>query len=310
MIRSDQDILTILSTASGACAIYDSPELYISYASARMLQLWNCDETALGQRLEDCIIQEDLHARISKLKQVWFSQKTLLEENVSIRLGLEGQSDRYNCSIKYQPLINAAGEMYGIYQEINIIPHHMPIAQQSDEKNNIEQKLLEDLLTPKYSLEGNIHAVTSLNKYPLPDRETKNLNQKLKAALKKIIESEEHYHFALQSAEMGTWNLNCKSYIVHWDERTRELFGFAKGEAVPYSEVLRYIHPEDRNRIDREVKKSLSYQNKGVYDVQFRTIGAEDQKLRWLHCKGKCILIRTNSRNGLPAPRWILHNSM
>ncbi|RKE56228.1 ATP-binding protein [Sphingobacterium detergens] len=287
MIRSDQDILTILRTASGACAIYDSHELHISYASARMLQLWNCDETVLGQRLEDCIIQDDLHARISKLKQVWFSKKPLLEENVSIRLDLEGQSDRYNCSIKYQPLSNAAGEMYGIYQEINIIPHPMPIAQQSDEKNNIEQKLLEDLLTPKYSLEGNIHAVTSLNKYPLPDRETKNLNQKLKAALKKIIESEEHYHFALQSAEMGTWNLNCKSYIVHWDERTRELFGFAKGETVPYSEVLRYIHPEDRNRIDREVKKSLSYQNKGVYDVQFRTIGAEDQKLRWLHCKGK-----------------------
>src|SRR5690606_6244666 len=69
--------------------------------------------------------------------------------------------------------------------------------------------------------------------------------------------------------------------------RTRELFGFAKGESVPYDEVLKYIHPEDRNRIDHEVKKSLNNQNKGLYDVQFRTIGAEDQKLRWLHCKGR-----------------------
>jgi PAS domain S-box-containing protein len=86
---------------------------------------------------------------------------------------------------------------------------------------------------------------------------------------------------------MGTWNLNCKNYMVNWDERTRELFGFAKGEYVPYNEVLKYIHPEDRNRIDQEVKKSLTYQNKGVYDVQFRTIGAQDLQLRWLHCKGR-----------------------
>ncbi|MGE8380411.1 MAG: hypothetical protein ACN6PN_18720, partial [Sphingobacterium sp.] len=148
MIRSDKDILTILRTASVACAIYDSPELHISYASARMLQLWNCDETVLGQRLEDRIQQDDLLATVSKLKQVWFSQKSLLEENISIRIDLEGQSGGYNCSIKYQPLVNATGEVYGIYQEINIIPDHIPIIQQSDEKNSIEQKLLEDLLTP------------------------------------------------------------------------------------------------------------------------------------------------------------------
>ncbi|WP_343565847.1 ATP-binding protein [Sphingobacterium sp.] len=287
MIRSDKDILTILSAASGACAIYDSPEFHISYASAKMLKLWNCDKTVFGQRLEDYVLQDGLGVNMSKLKEVWYKQKSLLEENVAIKRDPQGQSGMYTCNIKYQPLVNTVGETYGIYHEITMIPHDFPVTALPDEKNTIEQKLLEDLLIPKYSLAGNIHAVTSLNKYPLPEKETKNLNQKLKAALKKIIESEEHYHFALQSAEMGTWNLDCKSYIVHWDERTRELFGFSKGETVPYNEVLRYIHPEDRNRIDQEVKKSLSYQNKGIYDVQFRTIGAEDQKLRWLHCKGR-----------------------
>lgn len=285
MIRSDKDILTILNSKLDACAIYDSPELHVSYASTKMLQLWNCDESILGQQLEKCLAQQVL--LVPKLKQVWETKKNLFEENVPIQRDITGTSKPCNCNISYQPLFNAAGEIYGIYHTISMLPDRIPSPQQTEEKNSIEQKLLEDLLNPKYSLVSNVHANTSLNKYSLLNRETKNLNQKLKDSLKKIIESEEHYHFALQSAEMGTWNLNCKSYIVHWDERTRELFSFAKGETVPYTEVLRYIHPEDRNRIDREVKKSLDYENKGVYDVQFRTIGATDQKLRWLHCKGK-----------------------
>ncbi|WP_104382072.1 ATP-binding protein [Sphingobacterium sp. HMA12] len=287
MIRSDKDILAVLKSSLGACAIYDSPDLHISYASMKMLQLWKCDESAVGQRLEDSLQQQELLECVSKLKQVWFNPKSPVEEQVAIKLDIAGQSGSYNCKMEYSPLITADGEIYGLYHAITLLSDPVPAAQQVTEKNNIEQQLLEDLLTPKYSLGGDVQAVTSLSKYPLPDRGPKNLNLKLIDALKKIIESEEHYHFALQSAEMGTWNLNCKNYIVHWDERTRELFGFANGETVPYTEVLRYIHPDDRNRIDQEVKKSLSYRNKGVYDVQFRTIGAEDQKLRWLHCKGK-----------------------
>ncbi|WP_286857650.1 MULTISPECIES: ATP-binding protein [Sphingobacterium] len=287
MIRSDKDILSVLHSSLGACAIYDSPDLHISYASAKMLQLWNCDKSAIGQRLEDSLQQQELLECVSRLKQVWSNPKGPVEEHLTIKLNPAGEPGTSNYRMDYQPLISADGEIYGLYHTMMLLPDPIPAAQQVTEKNNIEQQLLEDLLTPKYSLGGNVQAITSLSKYPLPDREAKNLNLKLRDALKKIIESEEHYHFALQSAEMGTWNLNCKSYVVHWDERTRELFGFVHGETAPYTEVLRYIHPDDRTKIDQEVKKSLIDQNKGVYDVQFRAIGAKDQKLRWLHCKGK-----------------------
>ncbi|MDM1293252.1 PAS domain-containing protein [Sphingobacterium sp. N143] len=288
MIRSDKDILAVLTSSLEACAIYDSLELHIAYASANMLQLWNCDKNVIGHPLENCLHASDLPSYIGQLKKTWHTGKSHSDKNVLVKIYHEGQLGLHACNLTYHPLINESGETYGIYHTISIIPDNRLHFQQTDEKKIIERRLLQDLLTQKYNPVNSVHGNTILNRYhTTTNKRAEDINEKLKDALKKIIESEEHYHFALQSAEMGTWNLNCKSYIVHWDERTRELFGFAKGESVPYDEVLKYIHPEDRNRIDHEVKKSLNNQNKGLYDVQFRTIGAEDQKLRWLHCKGR-----------------------
>ncbi len=287
MICSDKDILAVLTSSLDACAIYDSAELHISYASTNMLKLWGCDQRIIGQCLENCLQREDLTPYIPLLKNVWINGKTAVIEKIRIKLKTENQASLgYTHTFEYHPLIDEKGEIYGIFNQIRLIPENEDKYPQTQEKNTIERKLLQDLLTQKYLIAGK-HYKSPTNNYTLSSKHTEDLNEKLKGALKKIIESEEHYHFALQSAEMGTWTLNCKNYLVNWDERTRELFGFAKGEYVPYNEVIKYIHPEDRNRIDQEVKKSLTYQNKGVYDVQFRTIGAQDLQLRWLHCKGR-----------------------
>lgn len=289
MIRSDKDILAVLTSSMEACAIYDSADLHISYANTNMLKLWNCDQQAIGQHLEDCMRREELMPYIPLLKEAWHYGKEQDAKKVQIKLQSEIQPSLvYDYTFEYHPLLNEKGETCGVFQRMTLIPENNSMQPLTHEKNTIERKLLQDLLTQKQTIAASNYKIMKFhNNDTTSNKQTEDLNEKLKDALKKIIESEEHYHFALQSAEMGTWNLNCKNYIVHWDERTRELFGFAKGEYVPYNEVLKYIHSEDRHQIDQEVQKSLTNQNKGVYDVQFRTIGAEDHQLRWLHCKGR-----------------------
>ncbi|OOQ59324.1 PAS domain-containing protein [Mucilaginibacter pedocola] len=104
----------------------------------------------------------------------------------------------------------------------------------------------------------------------------------------KLTESEQRTQFALQSAELGTWDLDPVNDVVRWDARCKALYGFAKGEeVVSYREVLKYIHPGDRERIDKTVQDSLIPERGGFYDSEFRTIGAEDGILRWLRCRGK-----------------------
>lgn len=107
-------------------------------------------------------------------------------------------------------------------------------------------------------------------------------------ARQELTENQERTRFALESAGLGTWDLDPVKDIVTWDARCKALYGFAKGEeVVSYTEVLKYIHPDDRERIDKTVQQSLVPERGGFYDSEFRTIGAEDGIVRWLRCRGK-----------------------
>ena len=44
---------------------------------------------------------------------------------------------------------------------------------------------------------------------------------------------------------------------------------------------------DDRAKVDKAVSRALDPEFGGFYDITYRTIGAEDRQLRWLHCKGK-----------------------
>ncbi|AMR33808.1 hypothetical protein A0256_21390 [Mucilaginibacter sp. PAMC 26640] len=104
----------------------------------------------------------------------------------------------------------------------------------------------------------------------------------------KLAEAEERTSFALESAGLGTWDLDPVNDTVIWDARCKQLYGFAKDEEVlSYKDVLRHVHPADKQRIDKTVQDALIPERGGDYDSEFRTIGAEDGKLRWLRCKGK-----------------------
>jgi PAS domain S-box-containing protein len=93
--------------------------------------------------------------------------------------------------------------------------------------------------------------------------------------------------FSLSAAEIGTWDLNLINKVVTWDGRTKEFFGFSKDDTVPYEDVLKRVHPDDSSIVDTAVNRALDIRFGGNYDIKFRTIGAEEGQLRWLHCKGK-----------------------
>jgi PAS domain S-box-containing protein len=102
------------------------------------------------------------------------------------------------------------------------------------------------------------------------------------------LEKESYARFALNAAGLGTWNMDLQHSTIMWDERCKELYGFARKEdLVPYDQVLKYIHDDDRDHVMAAVAAALQQESGGNYDIRFRTVGGEDQKLRWLHCKGK-----------------------
>ena len=99
----------------------------------------------------------------------------------------------------------------------------------------------------------------------------------------------ERLSLALAAANIGTWDYDPQSALIDWDPRTRDLFGVAPGVPVDYSSFLAVLHPEDRDRIDAVVQDVLRGGSGGKYDVEFRTIGIQDQVPRWIAARGQVL---------------------
>ncbi|SOD12844.1 PAS domain-containing sensor histidine kinase [Pedobacter xixiisoli] len=109
-------------------------------------------------------------------------------------------------------------------------------------------------------------------------------------AQQELSEMQERLSLALQSAEIGTWELAPVSEEVYWDQRCRALFGF-EGEAdINYHQVLDCIVAEDKQMVMDAVAAAVDPKRLANYDVRFRTLGTASKKIRWVHCKGRAYL--------------------
>lgn len=106
-------------------------------------------------------------------------------------------------------------------------------------------------------------------------------------AKKRVSEAEERLSFALESAEIGTWEMNPVNEKVFLDQKCREIFGFNGDHEIDYSSVLSGIHPQDKDKVALAVQAAINVENPQVYDLRYRTLSKMDHTLRWVHCKGK-----------------------
>ncbi|MFD0767086.1 PAS domain S-box protein [Mucilaginibacter lutimaris] len=104
---------------------------------------------------------------------------------------------------------------------------------------------------------------------------------------KKLAEAEERSRFALNSAELGAWDMDPVNERITWDERCNSLHGFKNGEVAVYKDVLKNIHPDDLDNINKNVAKSLDSNSDGSYDQTYRTINNTTGEVKWLRSKGK-----------------------
>ncbi|GAB3281296.1 hypothetical protein GCM10027347_56860 [Larkinella harenae] len=109
----------------------------------------------------------------------------------------------------------------------------------------------------------------------LPLDSTQNLNQRL------------DIDFALEAAGLGVWELDPVTKQILWDNRCRALFGLATQNYLPYEQAIQHIHPDDVDRVHQAVQWAMNPLSGGQYDETYRTLGADDGKLRWVRFYGK-----------------------
>jgi PAS domain S-box-containing protein len=102
-----------------------------------------------------------------------------------------------------------------------------------------------------------------------------------------LAESEARLRLALDSAQMGIWELDLITNRVAWEGAHYELFGIKpdefKGETEAFYE---FVHPEDRAPIKETTRKAIECRS--PYSVEFRVI-RPDGELRWMRSQGRVI---------------------
>jgi PAS domain S-box-containing protein len=106
-----------------------------------------------------------------------------------------------------------------------------------------------------------------------------------KGLAKQLSQSEEKLRYALQAAELGTWNWNMVTDELVLSGKSRELFGCPPDSRPTYADISAAIHPEDRERVDAAFHRALK--EHGEYSEEMRVM-LPDGALRWVLSKGRC----------------------
>ncbi len=101
-----------------------------------------------------------------------------------------------------------------------------------------------------------------------------------------VRDAEERLRLAVESAEIGTWDLNLITGENRWDNRCKELFGFPADTEVSYATFLTMVHPGDRTRVEAVIQRSVDPLSDGLYDVEYR-IRRTDGTERCLRAMGR-----------------------
>ncbi|MCP3731509.1 PAS domain S-box protein [Sphingomonas sp. MG17] len=99
--------------------------------------------------------------------------------------------------------------------------------------------------------------------------------------------SEESLRLATDAAEIGTWDLDLLTDTLTWSNRTKAMFGISPDVPCKMGDFYSGLHPEDVEATSAAFASSLDPITRATYDVQYRTVGREDGRIRWVAAKGR-----------------------
>ncbi|MFD2145006.1 PAS domain-containing protein [Mucilaginibacter antarcticus] len=116
-----------------------------------------------------------------------------------------------------------------------------------------------------------------------------SLEAKVAERTSELARAYEQVSLSKHAAQLGTFDLDLIKGTMEWDSRCRELFGISHEQEVTYDhDFLTGLHPDDKERVVELISNLFdASKSNGDYDVEYRTVGVIDAKLRWVRAKGK-----------------------
>lgn len=101
-----------------------------------------------------------------------------------------------------------------------------------------------------------------------------------------LKESEARLKMAIRSTNMGTWDWSLITGELYWSDECKYIYGLPPDVLVTFEMFSDHIHPEDRERVQQAIRKSMSSDSDGSYDITYRILRFNDSQTRWIRVQG------------------------
>lgn len=109
-----------------------------------------------------------------------------------------------------------------------------------------------------------------------------------------LNQSKDELEFAINAAELATWDLNTRTGKFSGNHRLKEWFGLYHHGDIDLSVVTNAVIEEDRQRVIDAIQNALKFSSGGVYNVQHTLVNPETGQQRVVLAKGKALFDENN----------------
>lgn len=101
-----------------------------------------------------------------------------------------------------------------------------------------------------------------------------------------LQEAYTQYAFAIEAAELGTWDLNPLTNKFTGNNRLKAWFGLQPGEEIDLQLALNVITEKDRQRVAGAIQRAMEYSSGGLYEIEYTIVNAKGEE-RKVKAKGR-----------------------
>jgi PAS domain-containing protein len=107
--------------------------------------------------------------------------------------------------------------------------------------------------------------------------------------LLELAESKKELEFAIDAADLGTWDLDPATNRFTANARLKQWFGLQPDEEIDLSKAIDVMHEADRDRVAGAIRYALQPDSGGYYDIDYRIIEPGTGVERIVRAKGKAL---------------------
>ncbi len=152
-------------------------------------------------------------------------------------------------------------------------------------------RVLETVAHPRIGASGEFLGMIGVNvditQREEAEAERRRAEAELQATNIALRENEERLRLATENADVGFWDVDEINQVLHWPPLVKAMFGISPDTPVSMLDFYSGLHPEDRASVSAAYAAAADPDKRALYDVEYRTVGKEDGRLRWVAAKGR-----------------------